>query len=560
MLKPLMQGAIRRRLVALSTLTLLATALVTAGIARADEQGDQANRPCTALLACGDDVTAVDYLEQRVTSSHFFYGQVIDSYFATSQRLPGNVQSVGSWGDSGLWTGVYLGGESFRYSVAKLHVAHPQLGGGSHDYWEAELADARYKVDTMVAKMHLLVNIAKNWHTTFSPNPTGHPPSFGGGIIQGQEGMLMRACTPWPVDPTLSNIVIQPHGNARIFGPFAWDDGKQYYCETAPSRDTYAGVTFGLLTAFDLVSPDDPAMRAMIHDDCIKLASFLVEHGWLYFRPHGNIVLPPANDFDNFFSYNYMLHVPSARLNIANMARHVADFAGSTSEQLQWDAVWNEEFATQAASLGPEMAIDSSSSRGNGGYYPFNLNHLTLFNLLRTVSEPVEHNVIAAGMGVMDRTTAGDMNAHFEAITYGETGEPNRLTDAVTNLRQWRGYYANVLAGSGVTNSTQCGKTIQCEPQDAMGVALNPGDPPLVNYYPGMSTKLRAAMPLPIPDRPATDFLWQRDPGELDGPAQPTYEPAGVDYLTPYWMIRYFDEVSRPSLAPYPAYVAPSFR
>ena len=45
--------------------------------------------------------------------------------------------------------------------------------------------------------------------------------------------------------------------------------GGRYYCETSPSRDTYAGLVFGLLTAFDMVGPDESVLRAQIRDDVL---------------------------------------------------------------------------------------------------------------------------------------------------------------------------------------------------------------------------------------------------------------------------------------------------
>jgi len=50
----------------------------------------------------------------------------------------------------------------------------------------------------------------------------------------------------------------------------------------------------------------------------------------------------------------------------------------------------------------------------------------------------------------------------------------------------------------------------------------------------------RACDPVPVPMRPATDFLWQRNPFQIEGGALPTIESAGIDYILPYWMARYY--------------------
>jgi hypothetical protein len=49
-----------------------------------------------------------------------------------------------------------------------------------------------------------------------------------------------------------------------------------------------------------------------------------------------------------------------------------------------------------------------------------------------------------------------------------------------------------------------------------------------------------ACSPIPVPIRPTTDFLWQRDPFQLAGGGDDTIEAAGVDYILPYWMGRYY--------------------
>src|SRR5260370_39776446 len=47
-----------------------------------------------------------------------------------------------------------------------------------------------------------------------------------------------------------------------------------------------------------------------------------------------------------------------------------------------------------------------------------------------------------------------------------------------------------------------------------------------------------ACQPVPVPLRPTTDFVWQRDPFQLAGGGFGTVEGAGVDYILPYWMGR----------------------
>jgi len=474
--------------------------------------------------------TALD-LEHKI-DYHMIWGQVVP----VRLNPGGTVANAYAWGDSGLWTGTYLAAESFRYAVAK------------HDGDTAQQDEAKARIDTMVAKFHLLTNIAKDWHTTLAPSTDPNSPSFGGGVIQGEPGMLMRACAPTDAGPERD---IEP--NKRVFGPFTWDDGKQYVCETAPSRDTYAGVTFGLLTAFDLVAGDDPAMQALIRDDIITLTNFLVKYGWNYPRPHGNISAPPfGHDFDNFVSPLFV-YVPLARLNMAMAARHVADVAGTDQQRTQWNAVWNEELASQGPLLAASMEVDASDP--NAGYYKFNLHHLTGYTTTRLATDPATSFLFRQALGVMDRTTGDDVNAHFEAITWALTGEQRRLDDAQLHLRQWRDYRARTELGGVTDNRSRCGVDIECVPEDQWNAEIAGQE---VLTRPGTSTNLRARRPLPVADRPPTDFLWQRPPTQLNGSSDPADEEVGVDYLLPYWMIRYHTEVAPPALEPFPAWPGPA--
>lgn len=82
-------------------------------------------------------------------------------------------------------------------------------------------------------------------------------------------------------------------------------------------------------------------------------------------------------------------------------------------------------------------------------------------------------------------------------------------------------------------------------------VTWRPGQPDAepVSKSPG----LKAVHPLPVAERPPWDFLWQRGPTLLDGldwggdsGQARSWRMPGIDFLTPYWMIRYFTEVAPP--------------
>ncbi|MDQ1687494.1 MAG: hypothetical protein QOK42_469 [Frankiaceae bacterium] len=533
-----------------------------------------AYEPCPGPLACGADLSTALELEANGTD-HLHQGFMVAMNYATAEKLPGDITGAGGYGDSGLWTGVYLGGESFRYATAKAKLADlvKHSDATKHDglsdaeraqleaFWTAQRDQALGRARQMVAAFHRNVNIAAAWQTTTKVPPTvdpgnsKHPVDFGGGVIKGEPGMLMRACTTVG-DP----LGIHDNGaDDRVVGPFKWEDGKDYWCEASPSRDTYAGTTFGMLTAFDLVSTDDPAMRTMLRDDLVKMGDFLLKYGWNYPRPWGYV--SPQHDFDGAISPLFV-YVPMARLNLTNAVRHVVDLVGDAVTKAKWDGVWAEEFANQGPELGPSMEVDSAQP--NDGYYKFNLHHLTAFNLLRTTSG-AERELILNGVAVMDKTTRDDINAHFEAITYAMSGEKPRLDAAVTHLRQWVDYRNTIETGAAVNNSQYCGKSIVCVPEDQYDIATPAGD---VTWFPGQPDapplsekgKPRAAGPLPVAVRPPSDFIWQRPPTQLDGQAPATWREPGIDYLTPYWMLRYFTEVVPATSTPIPEWVGPAHK
>lgn len=69
---------------------------------------------------------------------------------------------------------------------------------------------------------------------------------------------------------------------------------------------------------------------------------------------------------------------------------------------------------------------------------------------------------------------------------------------------------------------------------------------------------MRASRPLPVERRPPADFLWQRSPTDLDGVQGDTWREPGVDFLTPYWMLRYYTEVVIPASTPLSEWPGPA--
>jgi len=573
---------------------LLVAALLGTGLLAVPSGAQTASDPVQGPLA--GVVDPMLDLEAKI-ADHLHEGIVVPVGFADASQTPGEVVATGSWGDSGLWSGVYLGGEAMRYATAShyLDLDAPGRSGGKgradeapghagsltdeeRAFWTAQRDQALERVQAVLASEHRDITISASWTGSFhvptvnTQNPTDtHAADFGGGVVHGEAGMMQRACTlkgdgPLgvsapavdPGNPTMNN-------SNRVF-EITWarsdgGDGRTYYCETSPSRDTYAGVTFGMLTAFDLVSKDFPEMRQQIARDVLAMGNFLVKYGWSYPRPHGYV--SAKHDFDGFLSPLFV-YTPLARLNVANTVRHVADLAGTAADRQKWDAIWAEELATQGSVLPVSNPV--GLQQPNEGYYGMNLNHLNTFDLLRT-TDGVARDMVMRGFAPIDHTTRDDVNAHFEAITYAVSGEKPRLGLAVEHLLQWLDYRANTSGGRRVDNQSRCGQDLECVRQDQFEVQVDQlGNGP-VTWFPGQpdlppvseQQGLRARRPLPVALRPPTDFLWQRSPTDLDGQESAQWREPGIDFLTPYWMIRYFTEVAPPPVTPIPTDLGPAY-
>jgi hypothetical protein len=503
-------------------------------------------------------------LEAKVVD-HLWYGQIHGVTFDSPAHLPGHVIGLHGGGDSGLWSGVYLAGQAFRYAVAR-HALAQAHGTKNREAAQAELDAAKARVDELVWSAHRRINISANWEPE-PADPSRSPQDGGlGGVVHGEAGAAFRACFPAGVPSWQQDQSNRP--NYYVFGPMAWDDNgdgvndSSWYCEDASSRDTYAGTTFGLLTALDLVGSVDARLRQLIGADLMLMTDYLVRHGWSVVRPHTRI---STEGSENFIFPLFVIN-PIAQLNMTQSARRAAQVMGTAADKAKWEAIWTAELLTQGPGLLPEALFNMQNF---SSYYSFNLDHLTYFDTIREETNPVTRRFIAQNFAISDATTRDDINAHFEALTYGLTGEPARRQLAIQHLTDWRGYRAT--SEQNITNSTRCGKGLACVGEDAITLVqptplgplsipmpVNLNDPASVATP---STKLRAADPLPVMDRVRhEDFLWQRSPFKLDGGFNPYEREPGVDFLTPYWMLRYYTEVAPPTLAPLPPWVGPVAR
>jgi uncharacterized protein (TIGR03437 family) len=141
-------------------------------------------------------------------------------------------------------------------------------------------------------------------------------------------------------------------------------------------------------------------------------------------------------------------------------------------------------------------------------YFKFNLDTINLYTLIHLESSSFGE-IYRKAYDILRNHTDDHRNAVFNMIDRALNG-PNPGRDAETRslLDQW----------------------LQRPRRDVF--VDNHGK------YPSCGDQ--ACNPIPVSDRVPTDYLWQRSPFQLSGGGSGRIENAGIDYILPYWMARYY--------------------
>src|ERR1017187_3573495 len=161
-------------------------------------------------------------------------------------------------------------------------------------------------------------------------------------------------------------------------------------------------------------------------------------------------------------------------------------------------------FLVPPVGTGVQFDVLSSSS-----YFKFDLDYMSFYHLLRL--QDIGDN--RSAYATLRNYTAPHQNAFFNVIDRA-LGGPDATRDAETRalLDQWlerprRDFYVDVSSKVAVCGSEAC-------------------------------------LPVPVPLRPPATFLWEVDPFQLKGGGSGIIENAGVDYILPYWMARYYGVIN----------------
>jgi uncharacterized protein (TIGR03437 family) len=249
------------------------------------------------------------------------------------------------------------------------------------------------------------------------------------------------------------------------------------------SRDQFVGAIFGLGAAYDLI--DDPTTKAGISDLVTRLTGFLTGHNW-------SVTLPDGSTTTTF------LVRPDELLTILEVARHVnpSKFSIYYSEQkLLFEG-------TVPVPIGVDILSDDS-------YFKYNLASMCFYNLLRLDgADPYQ-----AAYSLLRGHTGPQQNAFFDIVDRALSG-PNTARDQETRslLEQW------------------LQRTRRDPYTDATKLVANCSG--------------AACLPIPMLLRPPAEYLWQVSPYQLTGGGSGIVEGAGIDYILPYWMARYYGVIT----------------
>ena len=282
-----------------------------------------------------------------------------------------------------------------------------------------------------------------------------------------------------PLDSPYAAAITQEESHNRIYT----NSKSGYYWVGNTSRDQYSGAFFGLAVAYDLV--DDAGVQSTIKTLITLMLDFVRGHAWTVVMPDGSI----STTF---------IDRPDQQLTLLQIGRHINPDRYSTAYDVEKVLL----SAGVIVPIGVETLDDVS-------YFKFNLDYINFYHLVRLESSSFK-TVYKKAYDVLRNHTAGHQNAFFDAIDRAlNSPESGRDAETVALLDAWlerprRDPYVDLRSVYGCGNSDT------------------------------------ACKPVPVPQRAPTDFIWQRSPFQLVGGGYGTIEGAGIDYILPYWMTRYY--------------------
>jgi hypothetical protein len=339
--------------------------------------------------------------------------------------------------------------------------------------------------DSAIWTGHYLAAEAFRYKVTGSPDALANVWTALRGIrsLRAVTGNNLLARCLVPVNWQFASAITNEEASHGIFNGTV--DGQQFKWVGGTSRDQYSGVFFGLGVAYDMV--DDAAVRAFIGDEVTGLLGYLIDHDWAVIMP-------------DFSISTVFLGRADQQLSFLAVGRRV--------NPEKFDSAYTNFRSQFSLEVLVPIAIESLDDYGS--YFKFNLDEINLYNLIRLEDTKRNRKRYMRAYRILRTTIADHGNAHFNAIDRALNGpESTRDAEIISELDDWLTRPRRDVSVDNRGKFAACGDNRACDP-------------------------------LPVAVRVPTDFLWQRNPFDLSGGGAGTIESAGIDYILPYWMARYY--------------------
>ncbi|MBW2529778.1 MAG: hypothetical protein JRI23_36715 [Deltaproteobacteria bacterium] len=449
-----------------------------------------------------------------------------------------NIVSLGGVGDSAIWTGTYLASEALRLQATGA-------------------ADARANVIDAVETLHLWFNVA------------------------GDPGLLSRFAKP--SDQSTSFVIGDI--DCAISQVFCGVDyqGTAYDYNGHISRDQYQGVMLGYSLAYEALSADDEATRALIRDDVVEFVEELMLDRTVPIRVTINgttlpqfsaqmrFVVLASREMDNgavqlildtnntddadmlgfqefmpnlgdlvsqIPGFGWLSYVPRSDSGVMlssffRVAMQVTEgVEGFESQHAAFvDYYLNHALPGGNVSHWLEIAKTNNPDEQCGdGYYANNIIMEPMYNLARLETDAgrlatIRNDVLGGWLWAKLHSTK---NTFFSFIYAGNVPghDPNVVTSAVDQL-----------GGFPLPPRVKVARDLVGE-VDGEGVSYSAA--PYTPHVTGCSVlHCNHSTAVDVQHRAWGDFMWQRQPWSLSDSADPGLTAPGVDFLVAYWMGRH---------------------
>jgi hypothetical protein len=373
------------------------------------------------------------------------------------------------------------------YSIGlRERAARPQHYGN--------LADAAYWTGCALASESV------RYAVTGSPDALARAAQLVDGLsllqrVTGVPGLLARTIDPDPDDAAIRGL----QGVWFRASP----PNERYWVKGDVSKDQYCGVSFGYATAYALLPEGET--RDAIRRDLGAIARYLDRNDLVIRDAEGR-----ATTYAGLEAWIGPVPLgPNALIALAIF---------SSAEDATGDAAISTRHRRLIREKYPEACAHAKfEAFGKTNHSNDMMSFLGYYTVLRLESDPAVRAPILRGLDDIWDSVRGEHNALFAAIRCSQRPvDPATLADVRETLRLFP-------------------ETKRVYPVDNRGRADVPLSP-----WTNRKGRPKAAVALPINQRPMASMYWKSDPCELAGDldADGDQEYAGVDYLLAYWLAR----------------------